>query len=117
MEPCAPSASSAAPSSASSSERPVEEASCAVGKLSKLESQLRPFPLGWMDADLKVGDALWWLFKLIGLGWTAIALSLGAPFWFDLLQKIMSLRAAGSKPASSTEPDSEDGTGLAKTKK
>lgn len=34
------------------------------------------------------------------LGWllTAAALTLGAPFWFDLLQKFVNLRAAGTKP-------------------
>ena len=29
---------------------------------------------------------------------TAIALSLGAPYWFDLLSKIVSVRGAGRKP-------------------
>ena len=35
------------------------------------------------------------------LGWllTAAALSLGAPFWFDLLKKFINLRGAGQKPA------------------
>jgi hypothetical protein len=34
------------------------------------------------------------------LGWllTAAALSLGAPFWFDLLNQIINLRGAGTKP-------------------
>jgi hypothetical protein len=34
------------------------------------------------------------------LGWilTAIAISQGAPFWFDLVQRLLSLRAAGTKP-------------------
>lgn len=38
------------------------------------------------------------------LGWliTAFAISLGAPFWFDLLKKIMSVRQAGN---TSTEDD------------
>ena len=35
------------------------------------------------------------------LGWllTAAALSLGAPFWFDLLNKFVNIRGAGTKPA------------------
>jgi hypothetical protein len=35
------------------------------------------------------------------IGWliTALAISLGSPFWFDLLQKIMAIRQAGNKPA------------------
>lgn len=36
--------------------------------------------------------------KLIGLLLTAIAISLGAPFWFDLLNKVISIRAAGRSP-------------------
>jgi hypothetical protein len=34
------------------------------------------------------------------LGWllTALAASLGAPFWFDMLNKVMSIRAAGKAP-------------------
>ncbi|WP_299579595.1 hypothetical protein [Mucilaginibacter sp.] len=35
---------------------------------------------------------------LPGLLITALALSLGAPFWFDLLNKLVSIRAAGVKP-------------------
>ncbi|HTI08219.1 MAG TPA: hypothetical protein VL832_06670 [Puia sp.] len=39
------------------------------------------------------------------LGWllTALAISLGAPFWFDMLNKVVSLRAAGNKPESTSE--------------
>ncbi len=42
------------------------------------------------------------------LGWllTAMAMTLGAPFWFDLLSKFISLRAAGTKPVSTPADDS-----------
>ena len=35
------------------------------------------------------------------LGWiaTGLAVSLGAPFWFDTLQKLFSFRGSGPKPA------------------
>lgn len=36
--------------------------------------------------------------KLLGLILTAIAVSLGAPFWFDMLNKIINIRAAGRAP-------------------
>lgn len=36
-----------------------------------------------------------------GLVITAIALSLGAPFWFDLLKKLVAIRGAGVKPEKS----------------
>ena len=43
------------------------------------------------------------------LGWllTAMALTMGAPFWFDLLSRFVSLRAAGTKPVAPT-PDEVD---------
>ena len=46
-------------------------------------------------------DAASWLIKLLGLLITVLALSLGAPFWFDALTKLGSLRQAGPKPAKS----------------
>ena len=37
-------------------------------------------------------------FHLVGWLLTALAASLGAPFWFDILNKFMSIRAAGKAP-------------------
>ena len=39
----------------------------------------------------------WWL-KLLGLLITIAAISQGAPFWFDLLNRVTNLRAAGRPP-------------------
>ena len=39
-----------------------------------------------------------WVFNLAGWLLMAIAVSLGAPFWFDLLNKLVNLRMAGMKP-------------------
>ena len=49
-----------------------------------------------------------WIWGLLSehlLGWllTAIAVSLGAPFWFDMLKKIVNLRAAGKQPEKDTK--------------
>lgn len=41
----------------------------------------------------------WWLWKITGIIATVLALSQGAPFWFDLLQKAVNLRLAGSPPS------------------
>jgi hypothetical protein len=41
---------------------------------------------------------LWWWWKLVGITLTALAISQGAPFWFDLLQKAVRLRLAGDAP-------------------
>jgi hypothetical protein len=44
--------------------------------------------------------------KLAGWLLTALAISLGAPFWFDLLNKLIQLRGTGPKPVSpNTAPD------------
>jgi len=44
------------------------------------------------------------------LGWliTAIAISLGAPFWFDLLGKFMTIAQAGKSSSSKTTGKTED---------
>jgi hypothetical protein len=52
------------------------------------------------DADLRlcpIGAA--WATKLIGILMTVLAISQGAPFWFDALQKIVNLRLAGEAPS------------------
>jgi len=64
--------------------------------------------------------------KIIGLGWsswdnftkgfwnsilgcfvTALAISLGAPFWFDLLSKLVKLRGTGTKPSEDKTKEKE----------
>jgi hypothetical protein len=49
--------------------------------------------------------AFLWLFieHFCGFFITAIAISLGAPFWFDLLNKVMQLRTSQKQPTDSTE--------------
>jgi len=62
-----------------------------------------PLPVGWClpgrrDSSKQGGWAL--LTKIAGLAITAIAISFGAPFWFDMLGKIINMRQVGAKPAS-----------------
>ncbi len=57
-------------------------------------------PMGWTECP---NDASAWLRKLAGLLITVLAVMLGAPFWFDLLSKVASLRAAGPRPLVSSE--------------
>lgn len=42
--------------------------------------------------------AIGWLMKIVGLILTIAAISMGAPFWFDLLNKVASLRSSGGRP-------------------
>lgn len=61
-----------------------------------------PVPLGWRgDSYPDEGTSAWAYFaltKLFGILLTAAALSLGAPFWFDLLGKVARLRSSGAPP-------------------
>jgi hypothetical protein len=69
-------------------------------------------PIGWA-ADSKdprslpssFGDAV---MKLLGLSLTAFAVSLGAPFWFDLLNRLVNLRATGKPPESASAQRKEE---------
>jgi hypothetical protein len=58
-------------------------------------------PLGWSSADPlrdPPSGLAGWLLKLLGLAVTVLALSLGAPFWFDLLSRVARLRSTGPPP-------------------
>lgn len=46
----------------------------------------------------------WQVFKLI-CGWivSGLAIAMGAPFWFDILNKVVNVRNAGPKPVSYTQ--------------
>jgi hypothetical protein len=59
-------------------------------------------PLGIKYYSVKYDDNCFVdiLNKILGLLLTAIALSLGAPFWFDLLNKLVNIRQAGKRPAT-----------------
>jgi hypothetical protein len=39
-----------------------------------------------------------WVYKILGLAITGAAVVVGAPFWFDLLNRLVNFRAAGPKP-------------------
>jgi hypothetical protein len=65
--------------------------------IKSVEAQLRPLPIGW-NFGSSDASVTFWLAKLAGLAITAVALSLGAPFWFDLLSKFMKIRGTGDKP-------------------
>jgi hypothetical protein len=93
----------------------------------KANNDLRPLPIGWpacrsngasggagagtsstratnttdCPAD-NVGWSWFVLDKIFGLFATGLALSLGAPFWFDTLSKFVNIRAAGVKPERAT---------------
>lgn len=52
-------------------------------------------PMGWKGLDFWGLPLMAQLYKVLGWLLTAFALSLGAPFWFDLLQKLTLVRSVG----------------------
>ena len=91
----------------SGTEQPqIREIAATVDDLEELK-----IPLGWSTADDPTpatpdpqrlvwpwDDWGWFFAKLLGLTLTAAALTLGAPFWFDVLSKVARLRASGAPP-------------------
>ena len=71
-------------------------------------------PLGW---ELSFGegstqlpnDVMAWLSKFAGLALTIGAVMLGAPFWFDLLSKVVRVRSTGAPPPASDAVRSGEG--------
>jgi hypothetical protein len=71
-------------------------------------------PIGWDQPPLK-DDAssigtVWYHYLMPIFGWllTAFAITLGAPFWFDVLNKIMVIRSTVKPHEKSPEEASED---------
>lgn len=72
----------------------------------KLDKDAKPaLPL----CDANVIDLIYEQIRMSGWFWTilgwvisALAVSMGAPFWFDTLQRLLNLRAAGVKPERRT---------------
>jgi hypothetical protein len=62
--------------------------------------------LGW--ADENICDRSKWPPRLVGWILTVVALSLGAPFWFDSLNKMMNIRGTGKKPETGAEQAQTD---------
>ncbi|MGR8940245.1 MAG: hypothetical protein ACU83P_01520 [Gammaproteobacteria bacterium] len=79
-------------------------------KAKALEKQLTDFrkmklPMGWKPAiaDYSIGK---FLDPWAWAGWflTALAATLGAPFWFDTISKLFAIRGAGRKPDDASIP-------------
>jgi hypothetical protein len=45
-----------------------------------------------------------WFYRILGWLVTALAISLGAPFWFDVLKKIITIRSSGGESQSTGAP-------------
>ena len=67
-------------------------------------------PIGWNAEKGTTNsnpDTGWgWLLKIAGILVTAFAASLGSGFWFDILRKLVNIRAAGKTPEKTEETKS-----------
>ena len=70
-------------------------------------------PVGWSKENMlhftnngSYSGILGWLIKILGILLSAFAVSLGAPFWFDVLSKVTPLKKAGT--ASETPPPTKN---------
>ena len=62
-----------------------------------IDIQKKGFPIGWNNAEKEYFNSNV-LLRLLGWLITAIALSFGAPFWFETLNKLVNIRKTGIKP-------------------
>jgi hypothetical protein len=76
--------------------RAAAPAGSGTAPLSTAEEKALAGFVGWQDGVS--GDAAAWFQRVIGWALTAIAVSLGAPFWFDTLNRVMNLRNTGKPP-------------------
>ena len=75
--------------------RSVESGLKSLGALS--------LPIGWTDE----ARPSTWYGAVAGWILTAIAIAMGAPFWFDLLGRVARLRSTGVRPPTSLPPSAE----------
>jgi hypothetical protein len=104
-EPC-PDSQKDTPSAKKCVESKLQNIATSVDDVKQLK-----LPIGWTKDNTPDKFVSWGtLGKLFGLLITVAALSLGAPFWFDVLGKLSRLRATGAKPAGSDTSTNEPKT-------
>jgi len=70
---------------------------CRFTQAKEAKALLDQLPIGWTDDTPGKDMFTWLLLKFFGLLLTGLAISLGAPLWFDILQNLMNFRGAGTK--------------------
>jgi hypothetical protein len=98
VTPGSPSSQSANPQASPSQTTPTKAEQAFEENYDRL--QHLGLPIGWDTDESKalVAHGLWlnkraWTRKLLGWIITALAVSLGAPFWFDMLNKVVNVRS------------------------
>ena len=107
-------------SGAASGVTPVQLEPSLDAQYSAVEDKLMQLslPIGWVRANPSQSELdnrlflpsdwnTWWdtiSFHLLGWLLTALAATLGAPFWFDTLNRFISIRSAGKAPEEKPKP-------------
>jgi hypothetical protein len=75
-----------------------------ITKIDQIQTELNQLniPFGWTDPKMRpdFSDPASILLALFGWVITALAVSQGAPFWFDVLNKLVNVRTSGARPAT-----------------
>jgi hypothetical protein len=66
--------------------------------LHKDEQDLLARLIGWGPEESERNNPTDWLLRILGWLISIAAISLGAPFWFDTLNKFINIRSAGKSP-------------------
>jgi len=109
-KPGAPAANAGSTADANALKEAKDRSEKAAEALAKANADISSagIQLGWQAFPVGCGN---WASKIMGLLISILAISLGAPFWFDLLSRVMQVRAAGILPGEKKPA----GTGVAKT--
>jgi len=90
------------------SESPADKTKSRIEKMREEFEAIR-LPIGWEKADIEKKSGFTdWILRICGWFITAFAVTLGAPFWFDVLNKIINIRASGMKPKISEGEKKEE---------
>lgn len=79
------------------------------GSITQIQEEFQRFqlPMGWSDPRNKPHGTGEWIKRIFGWLFTALAVSLGAPFWFDVLSRIVQLRSTGKEIRVGTKKEPE----------
>jgi hypothetical protein len=96
---------------------PAEKGAATTPELDNTVAEIRKLGIrfGWDNEEWQLLRNDWqkkdgpkeWPFRVVGYLITALAVSLGAPFWFDMLNKMVSIRAVGKSPGEKGQQQTE----------
>jgi len=85
----------------------VEQQALTASEKELLGDLLPTWSADMAEMQLSSNKLSWWGSHLLGLFFTLVALSMGAPFWFDMLNKFINIRNSGKAPdRASAQPPS-----------